>query len=777
MGLLLLLTSTAIIATAAWRFARRLRVRGRIEQLVAALVLSSAGVLGLTLLTGGVLRSYDRAGMALGALAIGGLELWWTRRSPLPARSGTPVRSWLTGRTGWEWAQWTAAGALLVLVCGQYAWRVLLAVTLPPTDWDGLQRHLVGPAVWIQAGRLTHSPQSEWADSLPLTVESFGGWTGVFLHTMRYAPLAQLPLYLLAGLSVAGLARRAGAGRAAALLAGLVLLASPAVFAQAGTSYVDVSATAFALAALYLVTGLGSAWQPGEPGLRVVAAYACLTGVAAGLAAGSRMDSLLLVPVLAAVLFVVTIRRHNAGHVSGEHAGLRTRKARRLSRSALRPAALALAGLAVPVLLLGSFWYLRAWATHGNPFHPFTVAGFPGRGAVADLLAGASVTAELGTDPIGRVARSWLADLSPQAARYDMRSGGFGVAWLVVVLPAALAALAASRRRLAGPVPLLGAVALLALVVSPAPWWARYTLLPLAIGSALAAASITRWNAGNLRILAAGTTAALVALTSVSMWWASSSTPICAAERCPAGTLLTPHGAVALLSQPDRHQRLWPWNQYRILGALPRGSVIAVPKVPSTPFPLAVMGERLERKMVAVEAPDSADRLADVLDRQHASHVLLDPAVHGSLARAVARDPRFALRSAPSERVFGSDLFAYGPQATGCPEPLPATLTAGLAGTAGEASGLRVSVMDGCGRPMRAEVRLYAGDPAKALWQDDVALAEHSSDAGGTVTFALPARARPWRYFASVQATEYHDALASATVIVPPAATAEPAGD
>jgi 4-amino-4-deoxy-L-arabinose transferase-like glycosyltransferase len=383
-----------------------------------------------------------------------------------------------------------ATAALLVL--GTLAWRTLLALRLPVVDYDGWSYHLVFVDAWLQHDALVLVPQRPWTAGYPAATELLTTWLAAFTRTdalTGFTALIPIPLAIAA---TTGLARSFGADRRRALLAGLLFGMIPALVALAGTTYVDAASVAAVLTTWWL-------------GLRVVRgerdrSAVLLLGIAAGLALGTKgTNVLLLAPVLAVAGLLL----------------LRDVAVRRAGERGVGPALGRLALLLLPVLLLGASWYLKNLVVHGNPLYPFAMGPFAGPTTLAEF---AFVPPELeGSSWIGQLARSWLADWDLARYPYNVRPGGLGRAWPVILALAIGGGLLLVRRRQALALSLVVLPAVVTLAVMPMPWYARLTLFVPGVALPLAAVAL---GALRPRLALAGGLG-LVGLAAVSLAFAN----------------------------------------------------------------------------------------------------------------------------------------------------------------------------------------------------------------------------------------------------------------
>ncbi|GAA0963568.1 hypothetical protein [Actinocorallia libanotica] len=637
---LLLVTATSLVLTGAFGLTVWVRPVRPAEALVTFLTFLLSGIMLLTIVVGALLRYYEPIPLACGAGILAGVGLLCAsaelRRHP--GAFGRRLRVW-TRRSLRGWAGRPLPLFLGLLALTAYGLRGWLGVRFPPTDWDGLMYHLVAPAQWAQTGAVDRSKEIIWSDTYPMGVESLAGWPLVFLGSTDYGVLYLLVGYLLAAVAIAGLARRLGAGRGFAVLAGLVFLLTPSVFAQAHTYYVDVQSAAFGLAALYVLAVLpGAARLSGRPGT-VVTRKMLVLGAALGAAAGSKSSNLAVlgaVGVAAVAVVAYTARRHRLGFTP-------------FLRSA--PA------LVLPVVIVGGYWYLRTWLNYDNPFYPIAMIGFDGPGTVQNLVMGTNVPVELRGVPLPK--QLWISWTRPftdfQTPIYDIRVGGLGMAWLVVVLPLSIAGvllwLGRLRHRLgvgAGILLLLGIA--VSFGPSPAPWWGRYVLLGygcLLAFCCLLMSRINRERRGPVRALDGALQFALASCTLLAVATGHLHIPINTSE-AEDGAVVAERGGTPLTRllplslAADRAGQVWPWTEFHALDQVPEGSAIALAEGNAQSLIMPLRGPRLQRDLVVVDPPRDLPHLVRQLREYQADYVLIDRApVWDGIREELDRDPHF----------------------------------------------------------------------------------------------------------------------------------------
>ena len=147
-----------------------------------------------------------------------------------------------------------------------------------------------------------------------------------------------------------------------------------------------------------------------------------------------------------------------------------------------------LAWLVLPVVVLGGSWYLKNLFVFGNPMYPFAMGPLPGPTTLTDFafvppqLEGKSLPVQL--------VSSWVADWRLDRYPYNVRPGGLGRAWPLLLAAALAGVVVLVRRRRFWGLGLVALPALVSLFVMPMPWYARLTLFAPAIAIPLAAVAL-----------------------------------------------------------------------------------------------------------------------------------------------------------------------------------------------------------------------------------------------------------------------------------------------
>ena len=508
---MLFLLANLVVAATAFRVATVAPLRGGLDRVLAAAVAGFVAIVASVLIAGGLFRSLTAGAVLLTSAAIALAVFGLTARR----RSQVTLRSWrFSARDLWRQARghpWVAA--LLVVAALALLWRVVIAYAFPPYGYDTLAYHLPTVAGWLQYGHIGTQHLHVYSASFPANVELLFAWVAVFLHSDVWIGAVQIPLAVVGAIAVVGMARLAEVRRPAAMAAGALFLLSPIVLTQSSSNYVDLGVAALFLTAIYFLLRAfpSAAWEAGDnrdpaaSGRRWSRSSLLFAGCALGLAVGAKpVGPLLGATGLLCLLAGAWVSR------------------RRLGPGPERPIVL-VALLLLPVLCLGSFWYVRDLVEFSNPIYPGAV-----RVLGVTLFHGPGVT--LSTLPSGSglnaIAHSWGYDLtrlfnhsSGRWDRADEYEGGLGLVWLLLGLPLLIPFVFTTwrRNRLLFWTFLMPLGVLFA--IQPYRWWNRFTIFLLAPGFVAVAAFVDRTSSRPLRLAVQSLALGCVA---VSLWLSSS---------------------------------------------------------------------------------------------------------------------------------------------------------------------------------------------------------------------------------------------------------------
>ncbi len=347
-------------------------------------------------------------------------------------------------------------------------WNMVLAIYLPPRDWDSLAYHLPIAATYYQdhAIRPITSP-SVWVRYYPIDGELLQLWNVIFMHDDRFIEIAFLPAVLVGLLAIYGLARELGASRSSAVLGAGVMAFATATLVELATSLNDALLAAIVAMGMYIVVALMHNVR--SKGNSVAWIAAAGVGAAGGLCAGIKFNGAVYSAGLVAIFFLARTSWRRKGRAPTS-ARVRIRYL----------AAIVPVGLALSIYPL-----LRNSLTAGNPLAPFEihVGGwriFEGQKQIEEFV-GWTTPQEVAEKPLLlRLLALWR---EPTGSVYDLSLSGLGGAWFAVGLPAGIVwlGIALWRRRMFDVLVFLAL--LLGAVTTPAMWNPRYIMPVLIWGS------------------------------------------------------------------------------------------------------------------------------------------------------------------------------------------------------------------------------------------------------------------------------------------------------
>jgi hypothetical protein len=297
------------------------------DSLVAGLSvgLGVAGMVGLGLAAAGDLRVGPLAIVGAFALLAGGRELVRVVR----AVDASALRK-----------AWPA-----LVVCAVVLVAEVAAMLAPPVGGDQVKYHLVYPRLYAEHGGLVDTPWSFWGHMQFL--QNFLFAVGFVLHGDVLARLLNGTIGVLAALALASLVGRHLMRRGAAI-AGSLFFTLPITWSLMTRAGADLAVVLYAALAVGALLDWGKLARPAD--LR-------RAGIAAGMAAGSKVMGM-LVPALVGVGVLAVL-------------GRRTRSLGHGARATLT--------FGVLVLVFASPCYIRNTVETGNPIYPFGYGVFGGR--------------------------------------------------------------------------------------------------------------------------------------------------------------------------------------------------------------------------------------------------------------------------------------------------------------------------------------------------------------------------------------------------------------
>jgi len=257
-------------------------------------------------------------------------------------------------KIGWAWIFFPP---LIVMFGFVYLYGVM---SWSYGSYDALFYHLPLSASWFHNGSITRGFDVQFYS--PGNTELMMRW-GFLFGSERFVFLVLFLAAILCLYLIYKLARAVGQGKQPAFVAACCAAAFPVLPFQATTAYTDTMAALFLLlGAFFLIK-----WIQND---LVGISHLFCAGLAAGLAAGSKVSMVSPIFAISIVTIVILLRSRHVWRVSGPSPiDVELNWAWIFKRTGV------LTGAA---FLGGGYWYLRNTIEQGNPFYPISILGLPG---------------------------------------------------------------------------------------------------------------------------------------------------------------------------------------------------------------------------------------------------------------------------------------------------------------------------------------------------------------------------------------------------------------
>jgi hypothetical protein len=424
-------------------------------------VLVSSGVLmrSLPLFRKGGLRSTSNdISLALKELKGGVIDFWKLLKSDFPLC------------------------CIFCLVVISIFWMMFIGYLFPSYTWDALWYHLPIVGYIMQDGAIrdiaNHSFINQWINMFPKNIELLFLWNIIFLDSDLLVDLTQLAFTIIGIVSVYSISMKLAINRKYALYGSLLFFFTPIMILQSTTNYVDIAIAVLFLVAVNFVISHRSEPQScnkTEGGLKEQRMYAlCLAGLATGILLGSKSSGPLFVGVLSAVIIVREVRERAVSF-----------KALTINQNAVLSKSMKMYMLyfVIPVLLLGSYWYMKNWIVNGNPVYPMQISLF-GTTIFKGLYKGIVEPPPEIINRLSYVTRPlyvWLENI--QYYLYDSRLGGLGPIWFILFLPGIFFSMLYAFMKKKYDFLLVSTIFILTFLLYPRNWTPRYVIFIVGYGA------------------------------------------------------------------------------------------------------------------------------------------------------------------------------------------------------------------------------------------------------------------------------------------------------
>lgn len=216
----------------------------------------------------------------------------------------------------------------------------VLILVVPPNTNDSMTTHMARIGFWLQNGSF-RSWDTPYIFQLiyPVNAQLQVLWTIIFSGSDKYAGFVQWFAMIFAGIAIYDMSRFLGWSKPASFFAFLVWASFPQIILQSSSTQNDLAVTAFSVIGICFLLKIFKGDQQSNT---------WLSGLAFGLAAGTKQTWFFLIPGLMAILFfLISHKKSNIKLVVKW--GLAT---------------------LVSITFLGSVFYFKNWKEYGNPFGP-----------------------------------------------------------------------------------------------------------------------------------------------------------------------------------------------------------------------------------------------------------------------------------------------------------------------------------------------------------------------------------------------------------------------
>jgi len=199
-----------------------------------------------------------------------------------------------------SWRKWPAIWILGIIVLTFYIVGFFLILLVPPNTNDILTTHLTRVAYWLQHGdMLPWSTPNTFNLIYPVNANLLMLWSMLFTKSWFSAGFIQWFGTMAGAMSIYGISRWLGWNRPGAIFAGLVWLSLPEIMLQSTTTQLDLIVAVFAAIAIYFLISSFQSQNSGE---------AVLSGLAVGMAVGTKQAALFLLPGFAVFLILLCVK-------------------------------------------------------------------------------------------------------------------------------------------------------------------------------------------------------------------------------------------------------------------------------------------------------------------------------------------------------------------------------------------------------------------------------------------------------------------------------------
>ena len=394
--------------------------------------------------------------------------------------------------------------AIFVMFSIYFCYLLYIGYLFPSYSWDALLYHLPTVGFILQSGAIENIPYNSliytFINVFPKNIDLFFLWNIIFLKSDMIVDLSQLPFTVAGMLAIYGICRKLGIKEKHSAYASVLFFFAPVIMLQSTTNYVDIAVSVLFLIALNFMLcrdishgDLSSAMSSkafrfgGNTRL-------FLAGVTSGILLGSKGSGPLFIIALSALYVINEIRGNYPSRREGSpdkispldrdsHGISNMHRTKYLRKAALKMIiARYVLYFMMPVMLLGSYWYISNWVHYGNPVYPFVVKLFGKiifKGSFSEILhSGPDILRDM--SPLKKLFHVWMERV--EYYHYSSDMSGFGPLWFILLLPCTVFSVFLSIWKKRLDFLIVAIMIILIFLVYPNNWFTRYVIFLFGLG-------------------------------------------------------------------------------------------------------------------------------------------------------------------------------------------------------------------------------------------------------------------------------------------------------
>ncbi len=379
---------------------------------------------------------------------------------------------------------------IFILFLIYFCYLIFTGYLFPSYSWDSLLYHLPTVGFILQSGAIENIPYNSliytFINVFPKNIDLIFLWNIIFLKSDAIVDLSQLPFTVTGMLAVYGIGIKLGIKEKYSAYSSLLFFFAPVIILQSTTNYVDIAVSVLFLIALNFILyrdgsqGASSSAMTGQVSGYMGHGQLFLAGVTSGILLGAKGSGPLFVIALS-VLYVINELRvsYSLKHAeySDEITPLDTKH-----RTGKMIIIRYLLYFMVPVLLLGSYWYISNWVHYGNPVYPFVVKVFGKvlfKGTLSEILhTGPELLREMPL--LKKLFHVWLERVEYYYYASDL--SGFGPLWFILLLPCTIFSVFLSLWKKRFGFLTVAVMVMIIFLLYPNNWFTRYVIFLFGFG-------------------------------------------------------------------------------------------------------------------------------------------------------------------------------------------------------------------------------------------------------------------------------------------------------